>query len=568
MSHLQVLFRNPIALLPRCVWTMPNANQLTITHSLQSRALDTSEPSPIRTPTPKVWSRPQQATHPSPTFAETAGAAPPETPKKWSQLEGPSNSGLPQISVLNSDSQPPIVPLAAEKVSQPINNASQPISLSIDSDHSNQSLEDKWTPRPPLRAPAPKIWSRPQPQPIHSSPTLAKTAAPPETLKMRSQPVAPPSNSRLSQIPVLNSISQPSITPPAAKVLQPINNASHPTLSSSDSNPANQSSEDQWQWIFRPEPSALQTPTPKVWSRPQPIHSPPTLAETPAADPHRAASPETLKKWSRPEAPSKSRLSQIPVLNSDSQPSIAPLAAQKVSQPISLPPDSDHVNQSLEDKWISRPPQTPILKVWTRPQQPIRSSPTSTETPAADPRREIRAAFPPEMLKMRSRPVAPSNGRLFQIPVLNSNSQPSMAPPAAQKVLQPAKKRTNASQPTSLSPDSSYMNQALEEKSRPQTPPKQEFSSSLDMDPDDEFADKRLRPETYRRNQKSYLEGRGRFERVPSKVLQQQSANTPLSRKKASSVPKLIKARRMDVFIPSTLSVAMLAKLLNVKLGT
>ena len=76
------------------------------------------------------------------------------------------------------------------------------------------------------------------------------------------------------------------------------------------------------------------------------------------------------------------------------------------------------------------------------------------------------------------------------------------------------------------------------------------------------------RPEPpLRTNQKSYLEGRGR-EHVPSKVLLQQSANTPLSIKKASLVPKLVKARRMDVFIPSTLSVAALAKLLNIKLGT
>ena len=70
------------------------------------------------------------------------------------------------------------------------------------------------------------------------------------------------------------------------------------------------------------------------------------------------------------------------------------------------------------------------------------------------------------------------------------------------------------------------------------------------------------------RNQKDYFEGRGRFERVSSKVLLRQSANTPLSKKKTSTVPKLIKARRMDVFIPSTLTVAVLAKILNVKLGT
>ena len=79
------------------------------------------------------------------------------------------------------------------------------------------------------------------------------------------------------------------------------------------------------------------------------------------------------------------------------------------------------------------------------------------------------------------------------------------------------------------------------------------------------------RPESrpLRTNQKSDLEGGGRFKHVPSKVRLQQSANTPLSGKKASLVPELIKARRRtDVFIPSTLSVATLAKLLNVKLGT
>ena len=78
----------------------------------------------------------------------------------------------------------------------------------------------------------------------------------------------------------------------------------------------------------------------------------------------------------------------------------------------------------------------------------------------------------------------------------------------------------------------------------------------------------RPEPPPLRTNQKSYLEGRGRFEHIPSKVLLQKSATTPLSREKASLVPKLTKARRTDVFIPSTLSVATLAKLLNVKLGT
>ena len=47
-----------------------------------------------------------------------------------------------------------------------------------------------------------------------------------------------------------------------------------------------------------------------------------------------------------------------------------------------------------------------------------------------------------------------------------------------------------------------------------------------------------------------------------------QSANNPLAKKKKESmVLKLIKANRMDVFIPFTISVAALATLLNVKLA-
>ena len=145
--------------------------------------------------------------------------------------------------------------------------------------------------------------------------------------------------------------------------------------------------------------------------------------------------------------------------------------------------------------------------------------------------------------------------------MLDSNPQPS-SPAKHQKV----------SQPTSLSLESDLTNQSLEEPSllgSPETPRSQEFNS-FDTDPD-EFDDKPLRPQAqHRSNNKDYFEGRGRFERVSSKVLLQQSANSPLSKKnkKASPVPKLIKARRMDIFIPPTLSVAALAKLLNVKLGT
>lgn len=181
------------------------------------------------------------------------------------------------------------------------------------------------------------------------------------------------------------------------------------------------------------------------------------------------------------------------------------------------------------------------------------------ETLAKNPSKAIRAALH-ETLK-KSRPVVPPS-KLSERPLRNSQS--SRALPTALKVLKP---KSNVSQRTSLIPDSDHSKQSLEETSRPQPPPRLEFSSSLDTDPDNEFADKRLRSDTYRRNQKSYFEGRGRFERVPSKVLLQQSANSPLYKKKESTVPKLIKARRMDVFIPSTISVAALATLLNVKLG-
>jgi len=213
-----------------------------------------------------------------------------------------------------------------------------------------------------------------------------------------------------------------------------------------------------------------------------------------------------------------------------------------------------------------------MRKGWS--QQPMSSSPTSTETPATRPHREIRAAPSPEALKKWSRPVAsPPRSNLSQTPVLNPNSRPSTASPAAHVRPRGVSRPLNGvSQRTSLSPDSDLANQSLEaprlinlKKSSTQ-----DTNSSLDSDPD-EFADKRSRPqrtETHRRsNQKSYFEGRGRYERVSSKVLLQQSANSTIIKKKANPVPKLIKARRMDVFIPSTLSVAALAKLLNIKLG-
>ena len=202
----------------------------------------------------------------------------------------------------------------------------------------------------------------------------------------------------------------------------------------------------------------------------------------------------------------------------------------------------------------------PTRKVWSRPpQQPIPFSPTSAEIPATRSHREINTAPPLEALKKWSRPAVPPPR--IQSPAL---SQPLRASPTAhirhQEVSQPI---ISASRRTSLSPDSNF-----ERLRKPKTPPRQELNISLDTDP----ADKPLRPkrtDTHRRsNQKAYLEGKGRFECVSSKVFLQQSANAPLSKKKTTAVPKLIKARRMDVFIPSTLSVAALAKLLDVKLGT
>lgn len=228
---------------------------------------------------------------------------------------------------------------------------------------------------------------------------------------------------------------------------------------------------------------------------------------------------------------------------------------------------------SYLDKWKPRalltplpekstPPRPiPTRKVWSRPQQP-ESSPTSAETSATSSHREIRSAPPPEALKKWSRPAPPSSSNSSQISVLNSDSKPA-SPAEYQKVSQPI---YDASQRTSFSPDSDLGNRPLEQPSRlrsPKIPRRQEFN--FDKDPS-EFADKQLRPQrtdSQRRSiKKGYAEGRGRFERV-SKV--RQSADTLLS-KQTSPMP--IKARRMDVFIPSTLSVAALAKLLNIKLGT
>ena len=348
-----------------------------------------------------------------------------------------------------------------------------------------------------------------------------RTAPPPEALKKWSR--IAPARSNSSQMPILDPNSQPVSHAGHQKVSQPVNKH---TLLSPESN---QSLEEP---IRRPQ---------------QPMQSSPIMAEPPAASPLKeirtAPSPEAPKKWSRPVTTNSS---QMPVLDTNSQPA-PPAGHQKVSRPInqhtSLSPDS---NQSLEE---------PIRRF----QQPMQSSSTSVETRAASP--QIRTA-PPEAVKKWSRPVAPRSN-LSQMPVLDSNSHP--APPAGHhKVSRPI------NQHTSLSPDS---NQSLEEPVRLESPeiPLSHNFNSLDTDPD-EFPDKLLRPQRTnaqrRGNQKSYFESRGRFERVSSKVLLQQSANNPLSKKKARPVPKLIKARPIDLFIPSTLSVAALAKLLNVKLGT
>ena len=540
---------------------------------------------------------------------------PPETLKKWSRPVAPPSDSVPsQIAI-----QPSIAPLADQKISHP----SQPTSLSPHSDPANSSLTLVEYPHRVIGTGSSpetlKKWSRPvappsdsvpsqiviQPSialldqkgfhpsqhtlhsdPANSSPTLVEhphrvigAGPPPETLKKWSRPVAPPSDSAPSQISI-----QPSI---ATLADQKVSHPSEPTSLSLHSDPAN-SSPTLVEYPHRVIGTGPPHETLKKWSRPvapsdslpsqisiassnfqpsiapladrnvfhpseptslsphsDPANSSPTLVEYPHRVIGAGPLPETLKKWSRPVVLPSDSVPQTSVPNSNSQPSVAPLAAQKVlqpinnsSQPTSLSPDSDHAN----------------------------SSPRSVETPAESPHRSIHAAPPSETLN-KSRPVAPhSSSILPRKPVLKSNSQSSTAPLAARKVSQP---KSNAPHPTSFSPDSKHANQSPEKEVRPQTPPRQEFSPSLDTDPVDEFDDKRLRPDAYRRNQKSYFEGRGRFERVSSKVLLQQSANTPLSKKKTTSpVPKLIKARRMDVFIPSTLSVAALATLLNVKLGT
>ena len=576
---------------------------------------------------------------------------PPQRLNKWSRPAPPSNSKLSEASVLNSGSQPSIAPLAAQKVSQPTN---KPTSLSPNSEHANSSPTLAETPiEKPSRAiyavPSPETlnkWARPATPPssskpsemptlnpdsqpsiaplaaqrvlqpknkltssspdsdhANSSPTLLEDphssvgTVPPERLNKWSRPVAP-STSKPSEISVHNSESRPSMVPPAVRAAPPqgLNKWARTVTLPSNSKPSETPT-------LNPDsqPSVAPLAAQKVLqstSSPDSGHanSPTTLLE----DPHSAIGavpPQKLDKWSRPAAPSNSELSEVSVLNSGSQPSITPLAAQNVSQPKSKPtslsPNSEHAKTSPtlaktpaeQLRSVRAAPSPESLTKWARPVTPsnsvvsqisalnsnarrpvapltaqkvqhsdhVSSSSTMAETPTEKPRIATSAA--PRVILKKPRPVVtPSKSEL-------SYSELSKAPRTAQRILNP---NNNVSQRSSLIPDSNLAKKTLEDTSRPQIPPSLEFGLSSDTDPDDKLANKRLRS----RNQKSYFEGRGRFERVPSKLLAQQSANNPLSKKKEATVPKLLKASRMDVFIPSTISVAALATLLNVKLGT
>ena len=547
----------------------------------------------------------------------------PETLNKWTRpVALPPNSKPSETPTLNPGFQPSIAPLAAQKVSRPENNLTSP----PDSSSSPTSLED---PRiaigavPPQRLNkrsgpvAPPSTSKPS---VHNSESQPSTvpptvrAAPPQGLDKWARPVALPSTSKPSEISVHNSESQPSIIPPAVRAAPPqgLNKWARPVAPPSNSKPSEVPTLNPDSQPSVAPLAAQKVSQPKnkpILSSPDSDHAntSPTLLE----DPHTAIGavpPQRLNKWSRPAAPPfNDKLPKVSVLNSDSQPSIAPLAAQKASQPqnkpASLSPNSEHVNSSptlaktpaeQPSRSLRAAPSAETLSKWARPVTPPSDSiasqisalnsnarpsmpplttqkdrdsdyANSSSTLAESPRIATSAA-PREILK-KSRPVVPpSNTELSDISIFNSDSQLSKVPRTAQRVLKP---NNNVSQRSSLIPDSKHAKKSLEETRQPQTPPSLEFRPSLDTDTNDEFADKRLRSDSYRRNQKSYFEGRGRFERVPSKLLMLQSANNPLAKKKKeSTVPKLIKANRMDVFIPSTISVAALATLLNVKLGT
>ena len=176
------------------------------------------------------------------------------------------------------------------------------------------------------------------------------------------------------------------------------------------------------------------------------------------------------------------------------------------------------------------------LNKWSRPAAP--STRISVQSSESRPSLVPPAVRAPQRLNKWARTVAPpSNSKPSEVSILNSESQLSIAPLPTLKVSHPKKK------PTSLSPGTDHANS----------------SPTLLKDP-------------HRTISAAPPQRLNKWSRpaapLPSKLLVLQSANNPLSKKKQSSVPKLFKASRMDVFIPSTISVAALAKLLNVKLGT
>ena len=162
-------------------------------------------------------------------------------------------------------------------------------------------------------------------------------AAPSQGLNKWSRPVASPSTSKPSEISVHSAESQPSIVAPAVRAAFPqgLNNWARPVAPPSKSKPSETS-------ILNSNSPLSITPLPtrkvshpknKLTSlSPDSDHanSSPTLPEARAI----GASLQRRNNWARPVAPpSKSKLSEISFLNSDSQPSIAPLPTQKISHP-------------------------------------------------------------------------------------------------------------------------------------------------------------------------------------------------------------------------------------------
>ena len=162
-------------------------------------------------------------------------------------------------------------------------------------------------------------------------------AAPSQGLNKWSRPVASPSTSKPSEISVHSAESQPSIVAPAVRAAFPqgLNNWAQPVAPPSKSKPSETS-------ILNSNSPLSITPLPtrkvshpknKLTSlSPDSDHanSSPTLPEARAI----GASLQRRNNWARPVAPpSKSKPSEISFLNSDSQPSIAPLPTQKISHP-------------------------------------------------------------------------------------------------------------------------------------------------------------------------------------------------------------------------------------------